>query len=224
MDPPMWELWEAVANGDAEQVRDMLEQGKSPHVTFHGWTPLMKAAEDNRVDIMRLLLAHQADIAAESKRGRTALSFAAAPSNIREDNRRRPTAIDAMHLLLSYGAQLTQRDRTGATACDRARAERRWDAVDILLRATAMEKGAAGERTGGLRGDRPRRPSPAARGEDDEEIGQSAHETVGNWAEFSEHDQHDHPCPEQEAGGYARAKEMPVGPLSKRTKLHARPV
>ena len=47
------ELWMAVADGDKDWVQELLTADRSPHVTHQGWTPLMKAAENNRVDIMK---------------------------------------------------------------------------------------------------------------------------------------------------------------------------
>ena len=129
------ELWMAVADGDNDWVQKLLAADSSPHVTHQGWTPLMKAAENNRVDIMRLLIEHRADLEAESHGGRTALSFAAAPSNVREDNRRRPSAVDAVRLLLQQGAWVLQKDKSGKTAKGRALAENRQDAVELLTEA-----------------------------------------------------------------------------------------
>ena len=93
----------------------------------------MKASEDNKVTVMIHLLDCGADIEAENNRGRTALSFAAAPSMI--DSMMRPTAIGALELLILCDANLKHRDSSGLTAKDRARREKRGAAVRMLKEA-----------------------------------------------------------------------------------------
>lgn len=74
------ELWAAIENKDVGAVNTLLAQGKDPEERFEGWTPLMKASEEGAVEVMRMLLAKNVDYEASNKKGRTALSFAAAPS------------------------------------------------------------------------------------------------------------------------------------------------
>ena len=59
-------------------------------------------------------------------KGRSALSFAAAPSMNREHN------LDAVRLLLEKGADADRRDDNKYTAKDRALAERRKDVVSLM--------------------------------------------------------------------------------------------
>ena len=73
-------LWAAVEANDFNLVRDLLEEGHDVEEKHLGWTPLMKAAEDNHVEIMIELIWKGADIDETNPKGRTALSFAACPS------------------------------------------------------------------------------------------------------------------------------------------------
>ena len=64
----------------AETVDLLVKRGADPNVqgTLEGFTPLMTAAAEGLVDVVRLLLAAGADRAIEDKDGDTALSFARA--------------------------------------------------------------------------------------------------------------------------------------------------
>jgi hypothetical protein len=124
-EPP--ELWRAVEKGDEGLVRDLLEQGKDPEERFQGWTPFMKAAEEDKGEILRLLHEKGVDIEAANRRGRTALSFAAAPSM------KRHTAKEALRLLLEeFHADAKKKCERGLTPLDYAKDEKREDAVAIL--------------------------------------------------------------------------------------------
>ena len=61
-----------------------------------------------------------------NKKGRTALSFAAAPSM------KRKTACRTLKLLLECGAKETQKDDEGLTAIARAKKEQRSDALAVF--------------------------------------------------------------------------------------------
>ena len=122
------ELWIAVAQGDTEKVRELLTQGQDPKVIFEGWSLLMKASEEGYEDIMRLLLdTGKIDIEFANRKNRTALSFAAAPSN--DGSTPLNASVWAIHLLLQNGADANKKDVTGATAKGRALRENRLDAV-----------------------------------------------------------------------------------------------
>ena len=124
-------LWDAVERGDVETVTRLLNAGHSPRETFHGWTPLMKAAEEDYIEIADILLNTKcADIEATNHKGRTALSFAAAPSN--NGSGRRHTACRVLHLLLDHGASIFQRDGSKRTVRERAVEERRKEAIAII--------------------------------------------------------------------------------------------
>ena len=126
--PP--DLWTAAARGDVNTVEALLLNCCNTDVeeTFQGWTPLMKAAEEDRVPIVELLLQKSANIDAVNHTGRTALSLAAAPS------KKKPTASATMHILLKARASITVQDNTDLTPLQRARQEARADAVLILSR------------------------------------------------------------------------------------------
>ena len=124
------ELWKAVAQGDAAKVQELLNQGKDPTETFEGWSPLMKASEEDNVGVIRMLLNKKVDIEVTNNKGRTALSFAAAPSN--NGSTKRPTAVAAMRLLLQNGADAHKVDEKGQTATIRATNDKRDDALAVF--------------------------------------------------------------------------------------------
>ena len=86
----------------------------------------MKASEEGFVAIMKLLLRKSADIEAKNNKGRSALSFAAAPSMAR------PTRLQAIRLLLDHGVDPTKKDGRGKTAKQRAAAEKRTEAALVF--------------------------------------------------------------------------------------------
>ena len=124
------DLWAAVEMNDEAGVQQLLALGKDPEEKFEGWSPLMKSAEEGAVEIMCMLLAKSVDLEARNKKGRTALSFAAAPSN--NGSEVRPTPVATLRLLLESGAKTQCKDVMGRTAKDRAVHEKRDDAVAIL--------------------------------------------------------------------------------------------
>ena len=123
-------IWAAVENGDEELVAKLISEDADIEETWKGWSPLMKAAEENEAAIMRLLLQHKADIDVANRKGRTALSFAVAPSM------KRKTACDTLKLLLEHKADPGQKDEMGLTAKARAVREKRQDAFAILKEYT----------------------------------------------------------------------------------------
>jgi len=128
---PKPSLWSAAEAGDAEQVRKLLEAGADPEERFEGWTPLMKAAEENHSGIIELLLAWRVDVNAANKKGRTALSFAAAPS--RKGQQERPVAVDAIRVLMACKTiDLSKVDESGSTVLQRAEKEKREAAIHLL--------------------------------------------------------------------------------------------
>jgi ankyrin repeat protein len=87
----------------------------------------MKAAEEDKGEILRLLHAKNVDIEASNRRGRTALSFAAAPSM------NRPTATEALRILLEeINADQNKKCERGLTPKDYAKDEKRDDALAIF--------------------------------------------------------------------------------------------
>ena len=126
-DKPMPDLWAAVANGNELLVDHLLKQRADPNERFHGWPPLLKAAEQNHSNIVYKLVSNGAQINLENgNKGRSALSFAAAPS------KNLPTAMSALKMLLECGADPEKRDDDNLTAEERAKKERRTEAVALF--------------------------------------------------------------------------------------------
>ena len=121
-------LWRTVEEGSLENVRRLLQGGADVEEKFRGWSPLMKAAEEGHTEIIRELLKQRANLEVTNKKGRGALSFAAAPSM------KRPTKLDALRLLLEAGADRTRTDDEGNTAKKRAMMEKRDDVVAVFAK------------------------------------------------------------------------------------------
>ena len=119
-------LWAAVEKGDEDSVHELLTLGSPVDETYMGWTPLMKAAEENHTIIALQLLAHGADLEAVNNTGRTALSFAAAPSGDR------PVARETLAFLMAWGANDGHRNHKSRTALEQARKENRTEAIGIF--------------------------------------------------------------------------------------------
>ena len=124
------ELWAAVEKSDVSLVRQLLAAGKDPEEKFEGWTPLMKASEEGSVQIVEMFLDKKVDVEASNKKGRTALSFAAAPSNNGSTPRSTPTEV--LRLLLRRGADTKRADRQGMTPKEHASRMKRQDALAIF--------------------------------------------------------------------------------------------
>ena len=73
----------AIAKGDVDTVKKLLEYGASVNEKCNGLTPLMLAARYNNVEIIKLLLAKGANVKAKDEKGITALRYAEA-SNAKE--------------------------------------------------------------------------------------------------------------------------------------------
>ena len=119
-------LWKAVEGNDITLVVNLLKLDPDVEEKFQGWTALLKAAEENRTEILKLLIERGADINAQNKKGRSALSFAAAPSM------KRKTSTESLRILLSKGADSTMKCGRGLTPKAYALKESRDDAVKIL--------------------------------------------------------------------------------------------
>jgi len=128
--PEKPELWAAVARNDDSAVQQILARGADAEETHDGWTPLMKAAEEGAVGAMRMLLDKKVNLESANKKGRTALSFAAAPSD--NGGERRETPVIALRLLLESGADPKRQDVRGMSAKDYAVKAKREEAVSIF--------------------------------------------------------------------------------------------
>ncbi|MEZ0004661.1 ankyrin repeat protein [Flavobacterium sp. 28YEA47A] len=66
----------AIAKGDVETVKRMIEFGTDINATSNGMTPLMFAARYNKVEIVKLLLESGAKVNTKDEKGFTALKHA----------------------------------------------------------------------------------------------------------------------------------------------------
>lgn len=125
--PEKPKLWSAIELGDEATAKRLLNEGADPEEKYLSWSPLLKAAEEGHTEIIKCLLEKKADLEVSNKKGRTALSFAAAPSM------KRPTPTAALRLLLERGADPGHKDDMGVTPKARAAKEKRDDAVAIFI-------------------------------------------------------------------------------------------
>ena len=89
-------------------------------------TPLMEAASSGFVEIVKLLLQHDADITAQSSSGNTALHYAAIGGHQ-----------DVVRLLLEHGANIEEHNENGHTPLMEAAAHGQVGVGKILLEAGA---------------------------------------------------------------------------------------
>ncbi len=66
----------AIAKGDLETVRKLIEFGEDVNAKSNGMTPAMYAAKYNRADILGLLIKHGAELKKKSDKGLTAMDYA----------------------------------------------------------------------------------------------------------------------------------------------------
>jgi len=107
------ELRCAVETNDMFRAELVLMHGANVNEVFRGWTPLMAASEQHFDGVMELLIRFRAEIDAANRNGRTALSFALAPSY---NGVVRPR-LEAVQLLLKHRADLYRKDASGRTPC-----------------------------------------------------------------------------------------------------------
>lgn len=69
-------LCQAIAKGDIDTVKKMIQFGTDVNATSNGMTPLMFAARYNKVEIVKLLLENGARVNAKDEKGFTALKHA----------------------------------------------------------------------------------------------------------------------------------------------------
>jgi ankyrin repeat protein len=100
----------------------LLEKGANPNARDKdGRTRLHLAADEGRVDVVKLLLEYEADPNARGEFGRTPLHVAAQWGNA-----------DIVRLLLKYGADPTVKNKDGNTPLDVARREGRHEVVSLI--------------------------------------------------------------------------------------------
>ncbi|PTX63531.1 ankyrin repeat protein [Kordia periserrulae] len=66
----------AIAKGDFETVKKMIQFGENVNKISNGKTPLMYAARFNRVEIIKLLLENGAKVDIKDNQGHTAVDYA----------------------------------------------------------------------------------------------------------------------------------------------------
>jgi len=112
-------LMVAALNGNLAMCKKLLARGAE--LSPPGWTPLIYAASNDQIDVMRYLIDAGANVNAESANGTTALMMAA-----RGGHRQ------AVDLLLARGADVNHRNQNGATALSWAR-RGGFDGIDNAL-------------------------------------------------------------------------------------------
>jgi len=126
-------LYEASAVGLLDRVREQVEKEPALVNTYShdGWTPLHLASFFGHPDVVRLLLAHGADVDARSRSTRFAKENT--PLHAAAANRQ----VGVAEILLAHGADVNAKDGSGYTPLALA-ANSRNDLMVVIL----LEKGA----------------------------------------------------------------------------------
>jgi ankyrin repeat protein len=127
-------LWDAAIAGDTVALATALKDGADIQAldtrrTPNGRRALNWAAINNRVDAIRFLLAHGAQIEATNKTGFTALHHAAEAGSV-----------DAARVLLAAGADPKHTNLEGMTPLARARLEGHTAVAELLEAAERGER------------------------------------------------------------------------------------
>jgi hypothetical protein len=118
-------LFAAIRAGNDVDVERQIVAGAPVNQRHQGWTPLMVASELGLWNIAFVLLEKCADVNATNRKGRCALSFAAAPSQDNVKKEQRESATDLIELLITFDAKKDRKDVRGMTPRDYAEAESR---------------------------------------------------------------------------------------------------
>jgi polysaccharide export outer membrane protein len=118
-------LWErAIVTGGIDNVKRELDKIGNINVRDgKGWTPLMYAAREGKIDIVKFLIVKKADVNAQSNSGLTALIIAAT-------NKIDPVVVK---LLLDNGANINATSKDGLTAAHMAAYKGNIDTMKILI-------------------------------------------------------------------------------------------
>ena len=116
-------LLDAVREGDADEVRALLEAGADANLRdAEGWTVLMLVTVKGHLEAARELLNAGADVDTKNEKGWTALRFAVSMDDT-----------EALRLLLDAGANVNEPDAEGDTALMQATREKSTESLDLLL-------------------------------------------------------------------------------------------
>ncbi|KAL8919307.1 MAG: hypothetical protein Q9208_006872 [Pyrenodesmia sp. 3 TL-2023] len=131
----------AVTAGDLDVVRYLLENGARTSAGPRDSLPIHAAAEGGYSGILELLLEHDADVAAQTDKGDTALHFAASGrvKGYTSPHRSR----DCIRILLGRGVSVDVRGNHAETALHRASSQHRPDVVKRLFQGGASVRAEA---------------------------------------------------------------------------------
>ena len=126
---PQTRLWDAAITGDTVALASALRDGANVHsldrrTARNGRRALNWAALNNRVDAIRFLLAHGANIEATNITGFTALHHAAEVGSL-----------EAARVLLAAGADPKHTNLEGMTPAGRAKQEGFTELAELILAA-----------------------------------------------------------------------------------------
>ena len=115
-------------NTNIEIVKLLLENGADPDIKqqrgmFTGESPLIRAIEENKIDVVELLINHGANIESTDSDGYTALMIA----NLRAQ-------YEILTLLINKGAAMNTQNNDGSTALMNAISEHFFENVELLLK------------------------------------------------------------------------------------------
>jgi ankyrin repeat protein len=130
------QLIHAIANGNLEEVRKLLEAGASPDgVDPERWTPLMIAAEHENFEAINILLSFGADINKSDNYGQTPLYIAVDISidgTIQSGGKQGDEPTETILYLLEHGADLDAKNHNGKTPLDLAQSYQSQKIIKFL--------------------------------------------------------------------------------------------
>lgn len=112
---------------DTEAIKTMFGQGATMSEVGLGWTALMIATIEGRLEVVSTLLEHGAEVNAQNDQGWTALRFAVSMDDA-----------EILRVLLDAGADANIPDQEGKTALMQAASENMLESLKILLNAGAL--------------------------------------------------------------------------------------
>ena len=120
-------LYQAAGNGKHSEVARLLKSGVDANSrTKSGSYALNAAAVENEIDVIQILIAHEADPNVQNRQGDTPLICATKYAGGKPET---------VELLVKAGTDLGIRDNSGKTALDYAKAKGQQEAILILERA-----------------------------------------------------------------------------------------